>query len=102
MHEDPDQRLKQEVVGRQTAAKDILDRTERNLREIKMADIPKVGDKVTMLSGEEATVVHVTPSYKEDCDHDFPTDDESGQVEMSSCCTKCGISFTRYIFTECP
>lgn len=57
----------------------------------------RMGDKVD-LNGQEATVVHVLPSIKEDCEHDW-ADGEAGNPEY---CTKCGISFTRYIFCCCP
>jgi len=57
----------------------------------------KVGDKVDM-DGEEWTVAHVTPSIKEDCDHEW-VDGEDGNPEY---CKKCGLSFTRYIFCCCP
>ena len=44
--------------------------------------------------------IHITPLPKP-CEHDWPAD-ETGQVDMNGCCTKCGMSFTRYIFMECP
>ena len=34
------------------------------------------------------------------CDHDWPQD--QGGINDNPNCTKCGISFTRYAFTECP
>jgi hypothetical protein len=51
--------------------------------------------------------VHVTPSYPAGCKHEWhyvQTTDEHGRIinEEPTHCTKCGISFTRYIFTECP
>lgn len=58
----------------------------------------KIGDKVTLPNGEEGTVVHVTPAIKEDCDHDW-VDGEDHNPEY---CSKCGLSFTRYIFCCCP
>lgn len=39
---------------------------------------------------------HVTPT-PQPCDHDWGTG--PGDPET---CIKCGMSFTRYIFTECP
>ena len=59
-------------------------------------DKMKAGDKV-MIDGEEATVMHVTPAIDETCDHDW-RDGADGNPEQ---CTKCGISFTRYIHC-CP
>jgi predicted Zn-ribbon and HTH transcriptional regulator len=61
----------------------------------------KVGDKVETKNGEIGTVVHVSPTYPKDCDHEF-SDDETGQTDMYGACTKCGMSFQRYIHTECP
>lgn len=34
------------------------------------------------------------------CRHDWPQGERG--VDMQSCCTKCGITFMRYILTECP
>jgi hypothetical protein len=61
----------------------------------------KVGDQIPMDNGDIGTVVHVSPSYPKGCDHDW-SDDEDGQTDMNGCCTKCGMSFQRYIHTECP
>ena len=47
----------------------------------------------------EVDVIHVSPSYTP-CDHDWP-DGDCG-TDMNGCCTKCGMSFIRYIHTECP
>lgn len=44
---------------------------------------------------EDVVVAHVTMTPNP-CDHDW--DDSEGNPER---CTKCGLSFTRYIFTEC-
>jgi hypothetical protein len=60
----------------------------------------KVGDKVD-IDGEEMEVVHVTPSYPANCNHDWEYA-VTADGEEPSHCTKCGISFTRYIFCECP
>ena len=38
--------------------------------------------------------VHISPAYTP-CDHDWNT------VMEPEYCLKCGMSFTRYIFTEC-
>lgn len=59
----------------------------------------KVGDKIPMENGEIGTVVHVSPTYPP-CDHDWPEEDDG--THMNGCCTKCGMSFIRYIHTECP
>ncbi len=48
---------------------------------------------------EEITVVHVAPMFTP-CDHDWPEDDCG--TDMNGCCTKCGMSFMRYIHMECP
>ena len=47
----------------------------------------------------EVNVIHVSPTYTP-CDHDWPEDDHG--TDMSGFCTKCGMSFMRYIHTECP
>jgi hypothetical protein len=57
----------------------------------------QVGDKV-IVDGEEATVVHVTPAIKEDCNHTWAEDEEGNP----SHCTLCGLSFTRYIHCCMP
>jgi len=57
----------------------------------------KAGDKIEM-EGKDWEVVHVTPAIDEACNHDWKDNDE-GEPEY---CTKCGISFTRYIFCCCP
>lgn len=44
----------------------------------------------------DITLVHVSETPKP-CDHDW--DNEGMNPEQ---CLKCGMSFTRYIFTECP
>lgn len=50
---------------------------------------------------EAAIVVHISPHYEPGaCDHDWP-ETERG-VDMAGCCVKCGMSFIRYIHTECP
>jgi hypothetical protein len=60
----------------------------------------KVGDQIPMDNGEVGTVVHVSPTSPKDCDHDWP-EDKYG-ADMNGCCTKCGMSFIRYIHTDCP
>jgi len=55
----------------------------------------------------QSVSIHVSPSYPAGCVHEWAytrTHDESGRIidEEPSHCIKCGISFTRYIFTECP
>ncbi len=59
----------------------------------------KVGDKL-VVDGEEGVVVHVSPTYPP-CDHDWPEQRPEDDC-FSGQCTKCGMSFTRYVFTECP
>lgn len=57
----------------------------------------KVGDTI-LIDGEEAVVISVTPAINEDCDHEW-AEGEDGNPEY---CSKCGLSFTRYIFCCCP
>lgn len=64
-----------------------------------MSEQIKVGDKIPMENGEVGTVIHVSPTYAP-CDHDWP-ENEHG-TDMDGCCTKCGMSFIRYIHCECP
>lgn len=61
----------------------------------------KIGDKIPMENGEVGTVIHVSPTYAP-CDHDFPDNSDGRGTDMNGHCTKCGISFIRYIHTECP
>ncbi len=60
----------------------------------------KVGDKV-MIDGEECTVAHVTPSIDETCEHEwvYSNDDIAGEPQY---CSKCNLSFMRYIHCCCP
>jgi hypothetical protein len=55
---------------------------------------------------DKGTIVHVSPSYPPGCQHEWEYIeilDEDGRInEEPSHCKKCGMSFTRYIFTECP
>ena len=60
----------------------------------------KVGDEIAMESGEVGTVVHVSPSFDNKCDHDWPDGDHG--TDMDGVCTKCGMSFMRYIHCYCP
>lgn len=50
--------------------------------------------------------IHVTPNYRPGCKHEWAyvkTRIEGGYTdETPSHCIRCGMSFTRYIFTECP
>lgn len=48
----------------------------------------------------EPVVIHVCPSYPPDCKHEWIYED--AWAESPSHCGKCGMSWTRYIFTECP
>lgn len=57
----------------------------------------KVGEKVVLPSGEEGVVVHVTPAIDETCDHEWLPVDDNPEY-----CSKCGLSFMRYIFCCCP
>lgn len=61
---------------------------ERNAAQAVIAELAKV-------------VVHITPTTDGGCGHDWPAD-STGQTDMYGCCTKCGMSFQRYIHTECP
>jgi hypothetical protein len=56
---------------------------------------------------EPGEVIHVTPSYPPGCQHEWHYEEvknAAGHVieETPTHCVKCGMSFTRYIFTECP
>lgn len=66
----------------------------KHLEELRIAAAKKMG-----VDPSQAVIAHVTLTPKP-CDHDWP-EDEHGTA-MEGCCTKCGMSFTRYIFTECP
>ena len=44
----------------------------------------------------EWIVCHVTPKPNDSCQHDWD------RVEDPQQCIKCGISFARYVFTQCP
>ena len=49
------------------------------------------------------TVGHVTLSIDETCVHEWEyVSVDGGDGEEPSHCTKCGLSFTRYIFCCCP
>ena len=50
---------------------------------------------------QKMEVVHISPSIDESCDHVWP-EDGSGQTDMYGACTKCGLSFQRYIHSGCP
>jgi hypothetical protein len=50
---------------------------------------------------DPGVVVHVSPSYPPGCIHEWVYFD-SQENDVPSHCAKCGMSFTRYIFTECP
>lgn len=51
---------------------------------------------------EQKVIVHITPHYEPGaCEHEWPLEDEQG-TDMNQCCPKCGMSFMRYIHTECP
>lgn len=47
-------------------------------------------------SPDAVVTVHVTPT-PEPCEHEW----DNGGCNPEQC-LKCGMSFTRYIFTECP
>lgn len=53
--------------------------------------------------GERGKLIHASPAIDESCDHDWRHgEDHDGQQGDPEQCTKCGISFTRYIFCCCP
>ena len=64
------------------------------LEELRVAAAKRMG-----VDPSQAVIAHVTLT-PEPCDHDWPEDDHG--TDMNGCCTKCGMSFTRYIFTEAP
>lgn len=59
----------------------------------------KAGDKIT-INGEEAKVIHVSPSYPAGCDHEWT--DQQEDSAFSGHCLKCGMSFARHVFMEAP
>lgn len=50
---------------------------------------------------QKMVVVHVSPAIDEKCNHQWP-DEADGQTDMNGRCTKCGLSFQRYIHSCCP
>ena len=63
----------------------------------KIAEIEK---SVQAEYGPDAKLVHVSPSFDNTCDHYWP-EGEYG-TDMDGACTKCGMSFQRYIHCYCP
>lgn len=55
---------------------------------------------LTVEQVEDEVYVHIKPLPVE-CEHEWPLEDEHGTA-MDQCCPKCGMSFIRYIHTECP
>lgn len=43
---------------------------------------------------------HQTPKVEPKCEHEWPTQEGAAMEDKS--CVKCGMSFVRYAFTECP
>jgi len=68
----------------------------KTIEELKVA-----GAKVMDCKPNEIVVVHVSPTYGP-CDHEWPDDPAGGGTDMSGRCTKCGMSFIRYIHMVCP
>lgn len=48
--------------------------------------------------GEDAKIVHVSKAIDETCKHDWV----DGPDRNPEYCSKCHLSFTRYIFCCCP
>jgi len=72
--------------------------TKEQLDELKQKVAASMG-----IAPEEIKVVHVSPHYEPGaCDHDWPDEPDGRQTDMNGRCTKCGMSFIRYIHTECP
>ena len=67
-------------------------------------------EDIDELSAKGMTVVHLTPAYDPKCKHEWeystsdndPPGSEPQQDEEPTHCKLCGISWTRYIFTQCP
>lgn len=57
---------------------------------------PTIGEIIDSLP---LPTYHETPLPVK-CDHDWPEGDNG--PEDGACCKKCGMSFMRYIHTECP
>jgi hypothetical protein len=53
---------------------------------------------------DKIPVIHRSPSYPPGCKHEWVYRGELEEQEgyEPSHCEKCGMSWTRYIFTECP
>lgn len=50
---------------------------------------------------KEKIIIHVMPlSPKPKCEHEWLQGDRG--VDLNGSCTKCGMSFQRYIHMECP
>lgn len=68
-----------------------------NLTEWELKMKPEQIAEIEAQFGEGAKLVHVTPAINEECDHDW-REGADGNPEQ---CTKCGLSFTRYIHCCC-
>lgn len=54
---------------------------------------------IEQAAAEQGVIVRHIP-LAVPCDHDWPEAD--GQTDIYGSCTKCSMSFQRYIHTECP
>lgn len=61
-------------------------------------------DQIDELAAHGEKVVHITPTYDPNCKHDWAYADDGAETEPGepTHCKLCGISWTRYIFTQCP
>lgn len=56
----------------------------------------------TIEPDDDTIIIHTTPKIDESCDHDWAYAEDEDGVSNPSVCTKCGISFTAYVFCCCP
>ncbi|GEM_PF-5266355 len=64
----------------------------KHLEELRVAVASRMG-----VDPGKVVIAHVTLTPPP-CDHDWPEDDHG--TDMNDCCTKYGMSFTHYVFTD--
>lgn len=69
-------------------------RQQRPFKRLVTADIENVE------LPEGYTIMHITPAAVQ-CRHEWPTK-AGGEVDKFGRCPKCGMSFLRYVYTQCP
>jgi hypothetical protein len=60
--------------------------------------VENLPESPTCTNSQTADVMHLTPAIDEKCDHDWE-DGADGNPER---CSKCGLSFMRYVHCCCP